>query len=107
MGVAGLSNLLPISLKLTAFRSIIDKEALSHQHLREISNDSYTQSVRNTHEIARIRLLNHYLRKDIKSGKQGLGHLMNVQNRQTIDELSALTSRLRKMKRRLIFWRRC
>lgn len=85
---------------------VLVKEALAFQHLRAPTNDAYAQSAKTEHDAARIRLLNHYLREDIKSGKQGLGHLMNVQNRQTIEELSALTGSLRKAKRRLIFWRR-
>ena len=82
------------------------KEALAYQHLRAATDDAYAQSAKAEHDAARIRLLNHYLREDIKSGKQGLGHLMNVQNRQTIEELSALTGSLRKIKHRMIFWRR-
>ena len=82
------------------------KEALAFQHLREVTDDAYTQTAKAEHDAARIRLLNHYLREDIKAGKQGLGHLMNVQNRQTIEELSALTGSLRKLKRRLMFWRK-
>ena len=85
---------------------VLVKEALAFQHLRETTNDAYAQSAKAEHDAARIRLLNHYLREDIKSGKQGLGHLMNVQNRQAIEELSALTGSLRKIKRRLMFWRR-
>jgi len=85
---------------------VLVKEALAYQHLRAAADDAYSQSAKAEHDAARIRLLNHYLREDIKSGKQGLGHLMNVQNRQTIEELSALTGSLRKIKRRLIFWRR-
>lgn len=85
---------------------VLVKEALAHQHIRGSANDAYTQSAKEEHDATRIRLLNHYLREDIKSGKQGLGHLMNVQNRQTIEELSALTGNLRKIKRRLMFWRR-
>ena len=85
---------------------VLVKEALAYQHLRAATDDAYAQSAKAEHDAARIRLLNHYLREDIKSGKQGLGHLMNVQNRQTIEELSALTGSLRKIKRRLMFWRR-
>jgi len=85
---------------------VLIKEALAYQHLRESADDAYAQSAKSEHDAARIRLLNHYLREDIKSGKQGLGHLMNVQNRQTIEELSALTGSLRTLKRRLMFWRR-
>jgi len=85
---------------------VLVKEALAYQHLREPTDDAYAQSAKTEHDAARIRLLNHYLREDIKSGKQGLGHLMNVQNRQTIEELSALTASLRKLKNSLIFWRR-
>lgn len=85
---------------------VLVKEALAFQHLRAETNDAYAQTAKAEHDAARIQLLNHYLREDIKSGKQGLGHLMNVQNRQTIEELSALTGSLRKAKRRLMFWRR-
>jgi len=85
---------------------VLVKDALAYQHLRAPTHDAYAQSAKAEHDTARIRLLNHYLREDIKSGKQGLGHLMNVQNRQTIEELSALTGSLRKIKRRLMFWRR-
>ena len=85
---------------------LLVKEALAFQHLRTETNDAYAQTAKAEHDAARIQLLNHYLREDIKSGKQGLGHLMNVQNRQTIEELSALTGSLRKIKRRLMFWRR-
>ena len=83
------------------------KEALAYQHLRTDETDgAYAQSAKAEHDAARIRLLNHYLREDIKSGRQGLGHLMNVQNRQTIEDLSHLTSLLKGFKRRLLFWRR-
>lgn len=82
------------------------KEALAYQHLRSDADDAYAQTAKAEHDASRIQLLNHYLREDIRSGKQGLGHLMNVQNRQTIEELSALTGSLRKIKRRLMFWRR-
>jgi glycosyltransferase involved in cell wall biosynthesis len=85
---------------------VLVKEALAFQHLRATTDDAYAQTAKAEHDAARIQLLNHYLREDIKSGKQGLGHLMNVQNRQTIEELSALTGSLRKAKRRLMFWRR-
>lgn len=85
---------------------VLVKEALAFQHLRASTDDAYTQTAKAEHDAARIQLLNHYLREDIRSGKQGLGHLMNVQNRQTIEELSALTGSLRKAKRRLMFWRR-
>lgn len=85
---------------------VLVKEALAFQHLRASTDDAYAQTAKAEHDAARIQLLNHYLREDIKSGKQGLGHLMNVQNRQTIEELSALTGSLRKIKRRLMFWRR-
>jgi glycosyltransferase involved in cell wall biosynthesis len=85
---------------------VLVKETLANQHIRAGVNDAYSQSAKAEHDAARIRLLNHYLREDIKSGKQGLGHLMNVQNRETIEELSALTSSLRKTKRRLFFWRK-
>jgi len=85
---------------------VLVKEALAYQHIRAATDDAYAQSAKAEHDASRIRLLNHYLREDIKSGKQGLGHLMNVQNRQTIEELSALTGSLRKIKRRLMFWQR-
>jgi len=83
------------------------KEALAYQHLRTDETDGpYAQSAKAEHDAARIRLLNHYLREDIKSGRQGLGHLMNVQNRQTIEDLSHLTGLLKGIKRRVFFWRR-
>ncbi len=82
------------------------KEALAYQYLRGDTNDAYAQSAKTVHDAARIRLLNHYLREDIKMGRPGLGHLMNVQNRQTIEDLSYLTRTLKSLKRRLIFWRR-
>ena len=85
---------------------VLVKEALAYQHLRKTTDDAYTQTSKTEHEEAYIRFLNHHLREDIKSGKQGIGHLMNVQNRQTIEELSALTGSLRKIKRHLMFWRR-
>jgi glycosyltransferase involved in cell wall biosynthesis len=83
------------------------KEALAYQHLRTDETDgAYAQSAKAEHDAARIRLLNHYLREDIKAGRQGLGHLMNVQNRQTIEDLSHLTGLLKNFKRRVFFWRR-
>jgi len=83
------------------------KEALAYQHLRTDETDgAYAQSAKAEHDAARIHLLNHYLREDIKSGRQGLGHLMNIQNRQTIEDLSYLTGLLKALKRRLFFWKR-
>jgi len=85
---------------------VLVKETLAYQHLRQTTDDAYSQTSKTEHEEAYIRLLNHHLREDIKLGKQGIGHLMNVQNRQTIEELSAMTGSLRNLKRRLMFWRR-
>jgi len=83
----------------------LTKQVLARQHIREASDGAYNQSAKDEHDAARIRLLNHYLREDIKSGKQGLGHLMNVQNRQTIEDLNYITGTLKKIKKAFTPWK--
>jgi len=80
-------------------------ELLSVQYIRTnaIGDDAHSTQERHMHTD--IELRNHYLRQDIKNGIQGLGWLMNLHHRQTLEELSAMTRTLRGIKKILTFWR--
>lgn len=80
-------------------------ELLSVQYIRKNALGDAAQSKRDDHLKATIALRNHYLRKDIHEGSYGLGRLMNMHHRQTLEEFSALTKSLRHIKHLMMFWR--
>ena len=67
---------------LSRFDIDVIKEPLALYHWRHRGGDSaYGNTVTaglSTHSYRRSKLFNHYLRRDIESGKSGLGFLMNV-----------------------------
>lgn len=79
-------------------------EVLSIQYVRRDSGNDLSQSSREDHLKSEIFLRNHYLRKDINNGVQGLGYLMNVHHRKTLEELSALMGIIKKIKKIILFW---
>lgn len=80
-------------------------ELLSIQYVRIGATGDAAQSAQADHKRADAALRNHYLRQDIKTGAPGLGWLMNLHHRQTLEELSSMTRTLRRIKNRAMFWR--
>lgn len=67
-----------LRLLLLGDLAIVNK-VLAYQHLREGGASEFANSVtgsRDLHKTMRTRLINHYLREDIKAGKFGLGTLL-------------------------------
>jgi len=81
-------------------------EVLAIQYLRSRAQPSQLEnSDRFEHWASNSVLRNYYLREDIKAGKYGLGHLMNMPYRQTIDDVNASNRILKFIKHSLIFWK--
>lgn len=80
-------------------------QILSLQYVRKGETGDAAQSSRKDHLKTDIALRNHYLRQDIQNGTFGLGHMMNLHHRQTLEEISAMMKVLRRVKKRLFFWR--
>lgn len=79
-------------------------EVLADQHIRQGSG-AQANSDLDLHRKVEAKLRNSYLRRDLSEGRQGLGHLMNMQHRETMEEMKGLLGRIRKLKSALLFWR--
>lgn len=80
-------------------------EVLAYQHIRE-GRGAQANSNLELHRQVEAKLRNAYLRRDLAEGRQGLGHLMNMQHRETLEEMKGLLGALRRIKRMLFFLQR-
>ena len=77
-------------------------EVLARQYVRhEDPSSPSAQSSLERHREVEAKLRNRYLRADIKAGQFGLGVIMNIHHRQTLEEMAQLTDRLKGVKRLL------
>ena len=81
-------------------------DVLATQYVRGDTDGPAANSQPAEHEAARVRLLNRYLRDDIRAGRLGLGQLTHRPHARFVEEVDDRLRRAGQLKRALTPWRK-